>query len=500
MNHRMLLIPLTALLLTACGSDGENNDHGHEHGASVSVTRWTDSLEVFLEYEPPAHAGTTSFTVHLTRLSSWSPVSQGVVVLYADGPNGRRHGAASKEPLREGIHALRLRFPDEGRYDMTLVYRGEAFADTCLLPPVHVGPAEASAEDEAHTSDITYLKEQQWTEDFTSEPAVLRPVRPSISVSAEITALPGRLTEISAPVNGTVLTQGHVNIPSLGSWIARGTRLAVLAPDPGNVNGLAQIRAEYLDAKSDYERVQRLHTDDAVSDRRLENARNRFEAARAGYELLRESDAWTSREGDARLVIRAPVAGYLERIDFRPGQHIEAGQPMFVLVDPTRLMLSAHVPAAHAADLGSLTDAWFRVEGFDRSFRISELDGRLLSKGSIVDPQTRTLRVSFAFDNPGGALSVGLFADAHLETGSEEAVLAVPRGAVIDEADGVHTIFVQRGGETFERRSVTPGRTGEQFMEITDGLRPGERVVVRGVQRVRLASMASSVPEHGHTH
>jgi RND family efflux transporter MFP subunit len=194
------------------------------------------------------------------------------------------------------------------------------------------------------------------------------------------------------------------------------------------------------------------------------------------------------------------MTGYLERIAFRPGQHIKAGEPMFVIVDPTRLMLSANVPAANAADMGSLTDAWFRVEGFDQGFRVSALNGRLLSKGSIVDPQTRTLRVAYAFDNPGGVLSIGLFADARLETGAAEDVLAVPRSAVIDEADGVHTVFVQRGGESFERRDVRLGRIGEQFVQVMEGLQPGERVVVRGVQRVRLASMASSVPEHGHTH
>ena len=502
MKNRLLFLSLTALLLTACDSEEGTDDHGHAHGESVSMTQWTDSLEVFLEYEPPAHTGKTAFVVHLTRLSTWSPVSQGVVVLYTTGPDGKTSGGASKDPRQDGIYRIPLQFRAEGTYDLTLVYRGETFADTCRLPSIQVGHAAASGteEDADHETDITYLKEQQWTGDFASDIVAARPVRASLSVSAEIMALPGKLTEISAPVNGTVLAREHAGIPSIGSWVARGSALAVLAPDPGNVNGLAQIRAEYLDAKSDYERVKRLHADGAVSDKRLEIARNRFDAARAGYELLQESDAWSSGNDDARLVIRAPLSGYLERIAFRPGQHITAGQPMFVIIDPTRLMLTAHVPAAHASELGSLTDAWFGVEGFDRSFRISELNGQLISQGKVVDPQTRTLRVSFAFDNPGGALSVGLFADARLETGSADEVLAVPHSAVIDEADGVHSVFVQRGGERFEQRSVTLGRIGERYVEITEGLRPGERIVIRGVQQVRLASMASSVPEHGHTH
>ena len=75
MKFRLLFIPLIVLLLTACDGEGETGDHGHAHGASVSVTAWTDSLEVFLEYEPVAHTGKAAFVVHLTKLSTWSPVS-----------------------------------------------------------------------------------------------------------------------------------------------------------------------------------------------------------------------------------------------------------------------------------------------------------------------------------------------------------------------------------------------------------------------------------------
>ncbi|MDT8323394.1 MAG: efflux RND transporter periplasmic adaptor subunit [Bacteroidota bacterium] len=503
MIYRLLAISLLAFLLSACGGEGETGDHGHAHGADVSVTRWTDSLEVFVEYAPPAHAGSSTFIVHLTGTTNWSPVSEGVVVLYATGPDGTRTGAAAKEPLRAGVYSIPLRFRNEGRHELMLVYRGAHFTDSCRLPPVQVGAVaaeEGEEEEAALASHIAYSKEQQWSSDFASTPVQLRSLVSSISVTAEITALPGNLTEISAPVNGSIPAQEHATLPSPGSWIARGSRLATIAPDPGNVQGLAQIRAEYLDAKADHERVLRLHADGAVSDKRLENAKHRYDAARAGYALLRESDAWSSGDEDARLAIRAPVPGYLERVAFRPGQHVTAGQTLFVIVDPTRLMLLAHVPASHAAALDKLTDAWFRVEGFARSFRISELNGRLMARGSIVDPQTRTLRASFVFDNPGGVLAIGLFADAMLETGGEVEVPTVPREAVIDEADGVHAVYVQRGGETFERRDVRIGRRGERHVEILEGLQAGERVVVRGAQRVRLASMARSVPEHGHTH
>jgi multidrug efflux pump subunit AcrA (membrane-fusion protein) len=61
-------------------------------------------------------------------------------------------------------------------------------------------------------------------------------------------------------------------------------------------------------------------------------------------------------------------------------------------------------------------------------------------------------------------------------------------------------VFVQHGGETFERRVVTLGtRTGD-LVQVTDGLKPDERVVTKGAYLVRLSSLSTSRPAHGHVH
>jgi cobalt-zinc-cadmium efflux system membrane fusion protein len=61
-------------------------------------------------------------------------------------------------------------------------------------------------------------------------------------------------------------------------------------------------------------------------------------------------------------------------------------------------------------------------------------------------------------------------------------------------------VFVQRTGETFERRAVTLGaRTGD-LVQVVSGIHTGERVVTKGAYLVRLASLATSAPAHGHVH
>ena len=75
----------------------------------------------------------------------------------------------------------------------------------------------------------------------------------------------------------------------------------------------------------------------------------------------------------------------------------------------------------------------------------------------------------------------------------------VPAAAIVDDA-GRPIVFVQREGETFERRAVTLGaRSGDQ-VQILEGVAAGDRVVTAGAYLVRLASLSTSVPAHGHVH
>jgi multidrug efflux pump subunit AcrA (membrane-fusion protein) len=61
-------------------------------------------------------------------------------------------------------------------------------------------------------------------------------------------------------------------------------------------------------------------------------------------------------------------------------------------------------------------------------------------------------------------------------------------------------VFVQIAGETFERRPVTLGARAGELVQIAEGVKPGERVVTKGAYLVRLASLSTSVPAHGHVH
>ncbi|MYG81871.1 MAG: efflux RND transporter periplasmic adaptor subunit, partial [Gemmatimonadetes bacterium] len=76
--------------------------------------------------------------------------------------------------------------------------------------------------------------------------------------------------------------------------------------------------------------------------------------------------------------------------------------------------------------------------------------GRLVSVGSVIDPDSRTLPVRFAVANPDRALKVGMLAEGHLLVGEPVEGVAVPAAALQDE-DGLPVVYVKVGGEAFLR-------------------------------------------------
>ena len=88
---------------------------------------------------------------------------------------------------------------------------------------------------------------------------------------------------------------------------------------------------------------------------------------------------------------------------------------------------------------------------------------------------------------------------AEVYPGAAREVIAVPGSAVIDES-GVPHVFVMTGGESFERRPVRVGTREGDWVEIVEGLEPGQRVVSRGAYLVKLAATKTGEIGHGHAH
>ena len=104
-----------------------------------------------------------------------------------------------------------------------------------------------------------------------------------------------------------------------------------------------------------------------------------------------------------------------------------------------------------------------------------------------VDPQTGTLKVEVQFQNPGSYLRPGQFARVRAVVANRENALLVPQRA-IQEMQGAKTVMVVDASNKVAVRTVTVGEKSDDYIVILEGLNPGERVIVEGMQKVRPGS------------
>jgi membrane fusion protein, heavy metal efflux system len=203
----------------------------------------------------------------------------------------------------------------------------------------------------------------------------------------------------------------------------------------------------------------------------------------------------SARTGNA-FTLRAPIGGRLAEVSATLGASYDEGAPLFKIVRTDRVELRAQVPTADVAATRGVTELALEIPG--RADAIA-LMPRHMHDAGILDPATHALPVQFEVENPGGQLLVGQSGTAVLYKSDRVRLPAVPKAAVLLEA-GRPYVFVQVSGERFARRYVEIATRDRDLVGLKSGLKPGDRVVVRGAYEVQLASAAKGLPAEGHVH
>ncbi len=496
-----------ALGLAACDRAGTAST-ATDPEAQV-YTHFSPQAELFVEFAPLVAGQKSTFAAHFTRLADYKPVAAGSVDVILSGGSAPTERFRIKAPRAPGIFAPTVVPRATGQRTLTLVLDADGLASRHDLGTVVVhadaraalraGPAPGVQEGE-----IGFLKEQQWTGDFALEQVRPRDLRESVQAPATLRASGDGNAEVVAATAGILRATGR--FPALGDNVSRGQTLAMLVPRLGAGTDVASLRAELEAARShaalatsEASRMQRLFAQQAVSRRRVEEARSAQQIAQA---QLRAAEQRVSQlgGGGGGVPLKAPLTGTIVLAPVANGASVEEGDRLFQIVDRRELWVEAHVAEADAARLQSPDGIAFDLPGVADSIEITPgRNGRLVGVGSMIDPDSRSVPVIFALSRPEPRIALNQNVQARVFTGATRSVLSVPASAVIDDA-GQRVVYVMRGGESFSRVPVRLGmRDGDRF-EVLDGVRNGERVVSRGAMLVRLAAATPEAMGHGHAH
>lgn len=464
--------------------------------AGGAITMWTDSTELFMEHPALIVGAPDKFAVHLTDITDYAPLRSGRITLrFVPRGGGALVEVVQDAPRSPGIYGPSPEFKSPGVYDLTILVDSPQAKDSITVPElrVYANADEAPKESGEEDGGIPFLKEQQWkTPGFRTEFATTGAVAATLEANGEIETAAGRQAIVAAPIAGLVDAGSVARSPMPGQRVSPGQVLANLTPtiaDGGSA--YAEARARLREAEDEDARAKRLFAVQAVPERRVHEAANRLQAAKealAGF-------AGGALSSNGTIAIRAPIGGVVIERQIVPGSRVEAGTPLFTIVDMSTLWLRAHVPAAQGALISGAAGATFQVEGNATLFDTR----RMISSGAVIDQASRTIPVLYEVSNTSNAIRVGAVARVQLKTGKRTEGVLIPSSAVLDE-DGRAIAYVQVSGERFEKRALTVIGTERGRTAVVAGIKPGERVVTGAAHQVRLASLSTSVPAHGHEH
>ncbi len=260
-------------------------------------------------------------------------------------------------------------------------------------------------------------------------------------------------------------------------------------PEPENTPDVRRASAELAQARSAFDRAKELLRRELVSQQAFDDAQTELQSKQAGYEValqnsrnlrasIQASEA-TMKLADRQLrdtEIRAPFDGYVERRLINLGELVKEQMPVMAIVRLDPLKVTAEIPERMAPWIDNGRPVEMHVDAYPtRTFT-----GKVTRISPAVNTGTRAFPFEAVVPNPDGVLKPGTFARVHVESGKVDEVLTLPFAA-LQYRYGVNRAFVV-SGDRLEMRELQVGERLGDRIEVTSGVKPGERVVVSDVE------------------
>jgi cobalt-zinc-cadmium efflux system membrane fusion protein len=376
---------------------------------------------------------------------------------------------------------------------MTLVFSG--CSRTATVPPSTAGPLPSPS-----------VSEPAQSQGIEIEIVASQPIAGMISATGKVLVPEDRMANIG-PVHEGRLVRVYAG---QGSIVRKGQKLADL--ESADID---QAEADYLKALADYDNARRTSAADlrfaqATYDRtkmlfeKNITAGKNLQAAEHDLELAKSSaansvaatkaaltsarrhllilglkdsdiDALASKSSlTAVFSLVSPISGIVIERNGTIGATVGPDANVFKIIDISSVWVDANV---FEKDLQRVRPGQ-EVKVLVTAFPQTTFSGRVILVSSVVDPETRSVKVRTEVPNPDGRLKPDMFANVRIITDLHGTAVSIPQAAVLD--DGGKSIVFVSDGDGYKKRQVTTGIQGNDRTEIIDGLQVGDKVVVKG--------------------
>lgn len=236
---------------------------------------------------------------------------------------------------------------------------------------------------------------------------------------------------------------------------------------------LRQMEASLVNTKLEYERKAALYKEELVTKQQFDDISARLTLAEGELDRAKVS-LLLAKEKLAKTNIHSPLQGFVKEKKVTTGDYVRNGTALMLIIQSDPIKLNFTVPEKDVAKLKIGQDVVFRVD----SFPDQEFTGRLRTIYPSMEEKTRTLQVEALVPNRKNRLKPGLFAKVILYTGEARDMVVIPVTSILYDNARVK-VFVAEENVAKERQVKIGNKYGE-MLEITEGLKKGEVIVVVG--------------------
>lgn len=264
---------------------------------------------------------------------------------------------------------------------------------------------------------------------------------------------------------------------------------------------LTRYEADYKLAQVNAERYRKLYAQGAVSKSELDSMEQTLANKKAQYDALAQqvdydgtpSQVYRQEQIAARreqeyiiaqnkyhdLIFKAPRAGIITYRDAEVGGYAPAGSRLLTLLDDSGFTVDCDITEAEAASVTVGTQVELKLEAIGEICR-----GTVVYVSPVRSRETNKFTLRIRLDEPGSNVKAGLFAKGELRFLQKPSTIYLPKNAVL-ERDGKYFVYVLGKGNKALKKPVTTGASNNESIEIVQGVKIGETVILDNLARLR---------------
>ena len=484
----------------------EGEDHGAPEPVSTDPSEVVRSVtnehyEMVLKYRNVDGELRPALRFFLNDYLTNAPTAGAIVTLRTTGAQPIRAMAKS---TAAGVYTAELVLPSPGPYGVIVAIQGPPAAEF-VIANLPFGLTPAASEDPARRPGVAW-----WVIALTTIVlgllafVVLRSRRPARSASKAVLVL-----LILGGATGWEVRTGEATEGRAGdSTAARGSGLAAqpryMPKESQFFQGVRTARARIETLRARINAIGHVVPEGGALARVTAPVDGKFErngrSLAVGDRVQRGAELGTLLLID-RLTIRAPISGLIAEVNAAPGQWVQAGQEIAVIVDERRVRIEVPLfgenlsRALHARTAVASSNALPGIQFLARARGLAPTAPESPPSGESGDPAGSSMPpLLFAVENRGGLLRPGMLVEVSMELPTTQSLIAVPEAALVYQETGAG-VFVQTAPEVFELRPVRiAGRFGDR-VGIAGDVGAGDRIVVEGAQSLAAAPPVTVAPK-----